>query len=58
MNDLWLDNKCVANRTIQVPIFNKARDKFQFLVGAGLTIIGVNFDSLPSIIMRKHFIDS
>jgi hypothetical protein len=53
-NDTWLDSRCLMNRTSQINIINKARDQFYFLVGAGLNLINVNFDTLPSIILRKN----
>ena len=53
--DVWLDTRCVASRSTQVTIHNKVRDQFSMLVGAGLTVIGVNFDSLASTILRMIF---
>jgi len=35
-NDTWLDSRCVLNRSSQITIFNRKRDQFSFLVGAGL----------------------
>jgi hypothetical protein len=57
MPDFWLDTKCVPNRTTQILIHNKMRDQFHFIVGQGLTIIGVNFDSLASVIL-PHYNDT
>ena len=58
MPDTWLDSRCVPNRTtISVNILNRLRDQFTLLVGQGLTIIGVNIDSLSSIIL-PHYNDT
>lgn len=57
MPDFWLDTRCVPSRNTQVVIHNKMRDQFSFLVGQGLTLLGVNFDSLASVIL-PHYNDT
>lgn len=52
---MWLDTRCVPNRSSIVTVHNKVRDQFSMLVGRGLTIIGITFDSLASSILRKKF---
>jgi hypothetical protein len=51
-SDVWLDTRCVPSRATQVTIHNKVRDQFSMLVNAGLTVLGLNFDSLASLILR------
>jgi hypothetical protein len=50
-SDVWLDTRCVPSRATQVTVHNKVRDQFSMLVNAGLTVLGLNFDSLASIIL-------
>lgn len=56
LNDAWMDKLCIVNRTSQIMLFNKRRDQFSLLVGAGLKIIGINIDALGSFILRKLYI--
>ncbi|TNV88206.1 hypothetical protein FGO68_gene9945 [Halteria grandinella] len=57
LSDSWLDQRCLLNRSAQIVVNNRKRDSFSFLVGAGLTISNVIFDSLGSLIL-PHYPDS
>ncbi len=59
ISPLFCDN-AVANATncfatgSRATIYNKMRDKFVMKVGAGLTLFGISFDSLDSIVGKLN----